>query len=42
MTSQENRYIRIAGIIEESIVDGPGFRFVVFTKVAKGTARMPQ
>ena len=24
--------IRLAGVIRESIVDGPGFRFVVFTQ----------
>ena len=24
--------IRIAGTVEESIVDGPGFRFTVFTQ----------
>ena len=24
--------IRIAGLVEESIVDGPGIRFVVFTQ----------
>lgn len=26
------QFIRVAGIIEESIVDGPGLRFVVFTQ----------
>lgn len=26
----EEKYIRIAGIVRESIVDGPGIRFVVF------------
>ncbi len=28
----DNREIRIAGVIRESIVDGPGFRFVVFAQ----------
>ncbi len=27
-----DRTIRIAGVIEESIVDGPGIRFVIFTQ----------
>ena len=30
MMSSSNT-IKIAGIIEESIVDGPGIRFVIFT-----------
>lgn len=27
-----NTYIRIAGVIKESIVDGPGIRYVIFTQ----------
>jgi len=27
-----NNEIRLSGIIEESIVDGPGYRFVIFTQ----------
>jgi len=26
------RYIRIAGLVQESIVDGPGIRYVIFTQ----------
>ena len=28
----EDEYIRIAGTVEESIVDGPGLRYVIFTQ----------
>ena len=31
-TDSDEKMIRISGIIEESIVDGPGLRFVVFTQ----------
>lgn len=31
-TGSDEKMIRISGIIEESIVDGPGLRFVVFTQ----------
>ncbi len=30
--SKENDKLKIAGIVEESIVDGPGIRFVIFTQ----------
>ncbi|WP_298068535.1 anaerobic ribonucleoside-triphosphate reductase activating protein [uncultured Mailhella sp.] len=30
MTTLENAELRVAGVIEESIVDGPGLRFVLF------------
>ena len=26
------RLLRVAGIVEESIVDGPGYRFTIFTQ----------
>lgn len=32
METIENDTIRIAGIVKESTVDGPGFRYVVFTQ----------
>jgi len=32
MTSQRNNILKVSGIIEESIVDGPGFRYVVFVQ----------
>ena len=31
--------IRIAGVVEESFVDGPGIRFAVFVRVVRTTAR---
>ena len=30
MPSLKETYLRVAGVIEESIVDGPGIRFVLF------------
>ena len=32
LSQEKQRRIRIAGIVRESIVDGPGLRFVVFTQ----------
>ena len=32
MTNEENTVLRIAGIVRESIVDGPGIRFTLFTQ----------
>lgn len=32
MFNSDKRFIRLAGIEEESIVDGPGLRFVLFTQ----------
>lgn len=32
MDNLQDKTVRISGIIEESIVDGPGIRFVVFTQ----------
>lgn len=29
---QSDDYIKISGIVKESTVDGPGFRYVVFTQ----------
>lgn len=28
----ENTYLRIAGVVQESIVDGPGIRYAIFTQ----------
>lgn len=28
----ENTYLRIAGVVQESIVDGPGIRYTIFTQ----------
>lgn len=32
MDSQSNNILNLSGIVEESIVDGPGFRYVVFVQ----------
>lgn len=32
MSNISNQKIRLSGIIEESIVDGPGIRYVIFTQ----------
>ena len=29
---QHDDYIKVSGIVKESTVDGPGFRYVVFTQ----------
>ncbi len=31
-TCISNEFLRISGIVKESIVDGPGFRYVIFTQ----------
>lgn len=32
MTHKEEKTLRIAGVVKESIVDGPGIRFVIFSQ----------
>ena len=32
MNKMKDELLRVAGVIDESIVDGPGIRFVIFTQ----------